>query len=209
MSNKQNLLLSPVLLDFNEKAGAYYSEYFSQDLYVANWIYNLKNKNKIIDIGSRIDGFVSNVATFSEIFIADVREINIPFNNITSIKLDFTKEIPHHLLSSFDVVTSLHALEHFGLGRYSDELDPNGVLKGLRNISKLLKNDGNICISIPYGEDIVYFNERRTFKTSTIVNIADDLNLVTQKILFLNPFGLFVSEIDEDISLAIYFMKKK
>ncbi len=208
MSYKQKLLLSPVLLDFNEKAGAYQSEYFLQDLYVANWIYKLKNKNKIIDIGSRIDGFISNVASFSEIFVADVREINIPFKNITSIKLDFTKEIPNHLLSQFDVVTSLHALEHFGLGRYSDELDPNGVFKGLRNISKLVKEDGNICISLPYGEDIIYFNERRTFKSLTITKMAENLQLKTKKIIFLNPYGNFVSEEDNDVSLAIYFMEK-
>ena len=35
-----------------------------------------------------------------------------------------------------DSISCLHALEHFGLGRYNDPLDPNGHLKGFNNISK-------------------------------------------------------------------------
>ena len=206
---KFKIKLSPVLIDFYTAAGSYKSEYFVQDLYVANWIFNLNSRKNIIDVGSRIDGFISNVASFSKIVVVDVREVEIPFDNISSLRLDFTREIPEKLKNSYDVVTSLHALEHFGLGRYSDTLDPNGFYKGIKNLSDLAKEDGDICISLPFGDDVVYFNERRTFKKETIIKVLKKLKLEVYKIKFLNSVGDFVQEIDKDTTLAIYFMKKR
>ena len=48
-----------------------------------------------------------------------------------------------------DSISCLHALEHFGLGRYNDPLDPNGHLKGFNNMVKMLKRGGKLYISFP------------------------------------------------------------
>ena len=38
-----------------------------------------------------------------------------------------------------DSVSCLHALEHFGLGRYGDPVDPDGHLKGFRNLRRIVQ----------------------------------------------------------------------
>ena len=63
-----------VLHDYHDNAGILKGHYFHQDLIVANSIF--KNQpRRHIDIGSRIDGFVSSVASFREIEVIDIRPI--------------------------------------------------------------------------------------------------------------------------------------
>ena len=46
----------------------------------------------------------------------------------------------------FDSISCLHALEHFGLGRYGDMIDPQGYEKGLFNISSYLTLGGKFSL---------------------------------------------------------------
>ena len=127
----------PMLNDSLEQAGISKGHYFHQDLLVASYIYK-SNPETHIDIGSRIDGFVAHVASFRKIQIIDIRNLNeIAHENISFIKLDLTKTDNSYLLS--DSVSCLHAIEHFGLGRYGDTIDPIGHIKGFNNILKLIK----------------------------------------------------------------------
>ena len=41
-----------------------------------------------------------------------------------------------------DSISSLHAIEHFGLGRYGDPIDYYGHIKAISNITKMLKKMG-------------------------------------------------------------------
>jgi hypothetical protein len=68
--------LYPCYEDKSDTAGSLPLHYFFQDLYVAQRIF-LNNPAKHIDIGSRIDGFVAQVAAFREIEILDIRPMNI------------------------------------------------------------------------------------------------------------------------------------
>mgnify|MGYP003336510639 CR=1 FL=1 len=122
----------PMLNDCQKQAGISKGHYFHQDLLVASYIYKSNPKNHI-DVGSRIDGFVAHVASFRKIQIIDIRNLNeIGHENISFIKLDLTNDDSFSLLS--DSVSCLHAIEHFGLGRYGDAIDPNGHIKGFNNI---------------------------------------------------------------------------
>ena len=63
----------PVFMDKKAEAGKL-RDYFIQDLYMAQNIFK-DNPKKHVDIGSRIDGFVANVASFREIELLDIRDI--------------------------------------------------------------------------------------------------------------------------------------
>jgi hypothetical protein len=74
-----------------------------------------------------------------------------------------------------DSVSCLHAIEHFGLGRYGDPLDPNGHLKGYNNIIRMLKPGGTLYISFPIGKtNEVHFNAHRVFHARDIFGWALD-----------------------------------
>jgi hypothetical protein len=56
----------PCLHDWYEEGGTTRSEYFWQDLLVARMVFETKPE-KHVNIDSRVDGFVAQVASFREI----------------------------------------------------------------------------------------------------------------------------------------------
>lgn len=156
---KTRFSLSPALLDFADSAGSARGHYFWQDLIAAQWV-NEQNPRNILDIGSRVDGYVAHVASFRQIDILDVRPLNVDIPNVRTILADAQGDISH-LHNTYDLVSTLHALEHFGLGRYGDPLDPDGHVKGLLNASKCVKVGGHFILSFPVGANEIQFNSQR------------------------------------------------
>jgi hypothetical protein len=106
----------------------------------------------------------------------DVRDLNSTgHSNISFIKADLmNKDSAQNNIT--DSISCLHAIEHFGLGRYEDPVDPKGYIKGFNNIIRMLKQDGTLFISFPIGKDNeVHFNAHRVFHPNDIFNWADDL----------------------------------
>ena len=170
----------PMLNDSLEEAGISKGHYFHQDLLVASYIYNSKPETHV-DIGSRIDGFVAHVASFRKIQIIDIRNLNeIGHDNISFIKLDLTKHNNSSILS--DSVSCLHAIEHFGLGRYGDTIDPVGHIKGFNNILKIIKKNGTLYISFPISQNNeIHFNSQRVFNPNDIFNWSTQENKISLK----------------------------
>ncbi|CAJ0942540.1 unnamed protein product, partial [Mesorhabditis belari] len=52
----------------------------------------------------------------------------------------------------FDFIISFSSLEHSGLGRYGDPLDPWGDLREMAKVRCLLKDNGVIILGFPVGE---------------------------------------------------------
>lgn len=158
----------PILWDYDAEAGSANGHYFHQDLVVASYI-NKKNPIRHIDIGSRIDGFVAHVASFRKIEIIDVRELkSLDHNNISFIKADLMNA-ENAKENITDSISCLHAIEHFGLGRYNEPLDPNGHKKAFENIIKMLKIGGSLYISFPIANsNEVHFNAHRVFNPKDI-----------------------------------------
>ena len=75
------------------------------------------------------------------------------------------------LLPKADSISCLHAIEHFGLGRYGDALDPKGYQKGFSNIVLMLETGGFLYISFPIAaQNEVHFNAHRMFHPHDIFN---------------------------------------
>lgn len=175
-----NFELLPCLHDWNEEGGDTKGEYFLQDLHVARLVFQ-NNPNKHLDIGSSIEGFVAHVASFRTIYVLDVRPISSTIPGIIFNTFDLSSTIDEKENGTFDSISCLHALEHFGLGRYGDKIDVNGHIKGLTNMSKLLKNNGMLYLSVPIGKERVEFNANRVFDPKNIIEICKNLELVLIK----------------------------
>jgi len=63
----------------------------------------------------------------------------------------------------FDCAVSISSFEHDGLGMYGDPLDPNGDLKAMKNMRRLVAARGLLFLSIPVGRDALNFNVRRIY----------------------------------------------
>jgi hypothetical protein len=74
-----------------------------------------------------------------------------------------------------DSISCLHAIEHFGLGRYGDPIDPNGHKKGFNNILRMLKLGGTLYISFPIANrNEVHFNAHRVFHPKDVFTWAEN-----------------------------------
>ena len=166
------LLLKPCLQDFFAEGGSTKDEYFWQDLIVARAI-NSSNPKRHIDIGSRIDGFVTHVASFRDIEVMDVRNITTEIPGVIFKQADLmSTQTLSSDMGCYDSVSCLHVLEHLGLGRYSDLIDINGYKVGFENLSKLLAPEGILYLSTPVGKERVEFNANWVFDLQKILELA-------------------------------------
>jgi hypothetical protein len=159
----------PCIEDKDQKSGTASGHYFHQDLLVANKIF-INKPGKHVDIGSRIDGFVAHMASFRDIEVFDIRDMTEEIQNIHFKRLDImdSNAMSHDYCDS---ISCLHALEHFGLGRYGDRVDYNGHLLGWENIYKMLKKGGKCYFSVPIGKQRIEFNAHRVFSVEYLVNV--------------------------------------
>lgn len=163
----------PVLDEGRSEAGTMRGHYFHQDLVVARRIYENK-PIRHIDIGSRIDGFVAHCAVFREIEVFDIREMKSSAANIRFTKADLMNPSPE-MRAICDSVSSLHAIEHFGLGRYGDPISSEGHLLAIRNIHHILAAGGIFYFSVPIGPQRIEFNAHRVFNITYLLEILNPM----------------------------------
>jgi hypothetical protein len=156
-----------MLTEWNETSGGL-GAYFLQDLTVARWIRDAA-PTRHVDVGSRIDGFVANVATFREIEVLDIRPAPGEVAGVIFHQLDLMENLPTGWIGCTDSLSCLHTIEHFGLGRYGDSIDPDGHLKGLAQLKRMVAPGGLIYLSTPIGPERVEFNAHRVFAAATVL----------------------------------------
>jgi SAM-dependent methyltransferase len=178
--------LYPTLSEGGEEGGTMKGAYFHGDLHVAQQIFEA-HPQKHLDIGSRTDGFVAHVASFREIELIDIRPIHTQVKNICFRQADLMN-LPEDMLDYCDSISSLHVLEHFGLGRYGDPIDYLGHLKGIENITKILKKGGTFYFSVPMGPQRIEFNEQRVFSLSYLIQILS-VNYTIHAFSYVNDKG--------------------
>ena len=169
--------LYPVLDERQESAGAIGGHYFHQDLWAARKIHR-QGPERHIDIGSRIDGFVAHVLTFIPVTLIDIRPVQSTVPGLEFVQDDATQ------LQSFDdgsivSLSSLHAAEHFGLGRYSDPIEPDACFRFMKSLQRTLRPGGRLYFSVPIGRERVDFNAHRVFAPETILTTFSGLSLLS------------------------------
>jgi hypothetical protein len=169
--------LFPVLSDYRSEAGSARGHYFHQDLWFARKIFAARPARHI-DIGSRVDGFVAHLLTFMPVTVIDVRPMHSSVEGLSFLQSDATR-LDNLADDSVESVSTLHAVEHFGLGRYGDPIDPDACFTAMRSLSRVLAPRGRLYFSVPIGRERVEFNAHRVFDPYTILDAFRDLRLVS------------------------------
>jgi len=178
-SRKERLaMIMPVLGENLKPSASLDRHYFVQDIICAELV--IKNFDKThLDVGSRVDGFISKVALHCQLDVLDIRPLKLPLLNVTFKVGDLMSST---FLSSFErrynSVSCLHTIEHFGLGRYGDKLDPNGFKVGLYNLQGLVKPGGLLFLSTPVGRSRTVFNAHRVFSPNEIFQELSEMELL-------------------------------
>lgn len=171
----QDQYVWPVIYDRFNYAGTI-GNYFLQDLWAAKLIIKTGVK-KHFDIGSRLDGFIAHLlAVGIDVTMIDIREFPGEVEGLHTIVDDATRlhQIPDR---SIDSLSALCSIEHFGLGRYGDTINPEACFECFTNIQNKLKKGGELYLSVPIGKERVEFNAHRVFYAGTVVSCLSALKL--------------------------------
>ena len=181
----------PILDEWYGDSGAARGHYFHQDIWAARKIFH-RNPVRHIDVGSRIDGFVAHVACFREIEVYDIRPNSSQVKNIKFVQRDLMKSAERDICDS---LSCLHVIEHFGLGRYGDEIDPWGYKRGFKYMFDLLRPDGTFYFSVPIGPQRVEFNAHRVFGLKHLLNMIDGLGLDIIEFSLVDDAGSLIENV--------------
>jgi len=146
--------------------------YFLQDIWAAERVLAAAPAVHY-DVGSRLDGFVAHLLPLQDVEIVDIR-----FPEIKHRRLKFTQGSVTALPYGDETIqslSSLHVVEHVGLGRYGDELDPNGWRQAIAELKRVLSRGGQLVLSVPVGRERVEFNAHRILSIDRVLDEIADL----------------------------------
>ena len=182
--------------DRGDSSGIARGQYFHQDLVVAQAIFQA-NPVRHIDVGSRIDGFVAHLASFREVDVLDIRPPPKDVSGINFYRVD-VMQLPSTWFGAADSVSSLHAIEHFGLGRYGDAIHADGWRLGLTGLFHLVRPQGIVYVSLPTGEpQRVEFNSQRVFSLTYLYRELAS-RAVVERVDFVDDEGHLAYDVAPD-----------
>lgn len=178
--------------------------YFYQDTWCTKKIFENKPTHHY-DIGSKAE-MVGIISQFTPTTMIDIRLIDLKIE-----ALDFIKG---NILSlplkdnSVESLSSICVIEHIGLGRYGDKIDPYGSEKAIKELKRVLSLNGSLYISVPVsGGNKVCFNAHRSFTRNLILDLFKPLQLVEEKYIYGRKMHTDYDENKSGVGM-FYFLKK-
>lgn len=165
--------------------------YIYHPAWAARVLKKLKPK-KHIDISSTLS-FCTIVSAFVPVEFYDYRPANLKLSNLQSKHADLS-ELPFKS-GSIESLSCMHTIEHIGLGRYGDPIDPQGDLKGIAELIRVTKKGGSILFVTPVGKRQLRFNAHRIYAYDDIIKYFADCTLKEFTLVADNVFevGLLIN----------------
>lgn len=74
-------------------------------------------------------------------------------------------------------ISCMHTVEHVGLGRYGDPIDPDGDLKAMHELQRVIAPGGSLLFVTPVGKPKICFNAHRIYSFEQIISYFPELEL--------------------------------
>lgn len=132
------------------------------------------NAEEHIDISSSLY-FSSIVSAFKKVRFYDFRPAKLNLSNLVSESANLL-----HLQFADNSIPSLscmHTVEHVGLGRYGDEIDPEGDMKAVKELSRVVSEGGSLLFVVPIGKPRIQFNAHRIYSYEMVVEMFPDFRI--------------------------------
>lgn len=127
-----------------------------------------------VDISSTLP-FVTMLSAFIPVDYYEYRPTELGLSGLTSHHADLLA-LPF-ADGAIPSLSCMHTLEHVGLGRYGDPMDPDGDLKAAAELNRVLAPGGNVLIAVPMGRPRIRFNSDRVYSYRMIVEAFAGLEL--------------------------------
>ncbi|WP_236025855.1 DUF268 domain-containing protein [Geomonas azotofigens] len=129
-----------------------------------------------VDVSSSLH-FCTLVSAFVPVRFYDYRPVDLRLSDLSCdaadlLRLPFDDE-------SIASLSCMHVVEHVGLGRYGDPLDPEGDLKAVAELKRVLAPCGSLLFVVPVGgRPCCMFNAHRIYSYSQVLELFHGLDLV-------------------------------
>lgn len=133
------------------------------------------NPEFLVDISSSLY-FSSIVSAFLPVKFYDYRPADLELEGLTSAHGDLMK-LPFES-NSLECISCMHVIEHIGLGRYGDPLDPNGDIKAINELTRVVNDDGYIIFVTPVGKPAIKYNAHRIYSFEQIIQRFSNCKLI-------------------------------
>ncbi|MBK9990379.1 MAG: DUF268 domain-containing protein [Verrucomicrobia bacterium] len=155
--------------------------YFVQDTWFAGRIAQRRPLSHV-DVGSSAKT-MALVAQFIPVTMVDIRPVPLIVSGFTFVRGSVLK-LPF-ADGSLGSISSLCVVEHIGLGRYGDELDPVGSEKAVAELCRVLAPGGDLYLSVPVDTECrVHFNAHRAFTRDYFIGLCVGLELLAEQHLY-------------------------
>lgn len=145
---------------------------------------------KHTDIGSCLR-FVTLVSAFVPVDFYDWRPASIHLRNLQCLQGDIT-DLPFQE-NSIPSLSCMHVVEHIGLERYGDTFDPQGDVKGMCELERVLTPGGNLLFVVPVGGvSRIQYNAHRIYRFHDIINQFSKLSL--KEYALITDAGEFIEQ---------------
>jgi hypothetical protein len=142
--------------------------YFYQDSWAFERIVR-EHPSHHIDVGSH-HIFVALLSKVIPVTMVDIRPLSLPLDTLAFRKGTIVN-LPFESGSIFSL-SSLCVVEHVGLGRYGDPLDPDGSEKAIKELMRVIGPGGSLYISMVVDDEAkTYFNAHRALKEEHIMDL--------------------------------------
>lgn len=192
--------LNPCLFDREPKTQSGGGHYFYQDIWALNKLAEFKPLEHH-DVGSRFDGFVGQATAICPIICWDIRPPNFQLPRF-EFRQGSILDLPV-LDKSIGSLSCLNVVEHVGLGRYGDSVNPEGTNQAIKELQRVLATGGQLLFSVPIGREHTCFNAHRVLHPLQPINIFNNLQLVDFSVV--NDDEVFIQGVDPQDYLSATF----
>lgn len=162
----------PSLFD-NTKKTSFDPHYTYHPAWAARIIAKIKPE-KHVDISSILH-FSTLVSAFVPVEFYDYRPADVKLDNLQCKKADLNR-LPFQD-NSLVSLSCMHTLEHVGLGRYGDKLDPDGDFTAARELVRVVKSGGTLLFVAPMGRPRIEYNSHRIYSYDQVMDMFDGMQL--------------------------------
>jgi SAM-dependent methyltransferase len=176
--------------------------YFYQDAWAFERIYQRKPPFHV-DVGSH-HKYVSMLSKVVPVTMVDIRPLPVSLESL-NFKEGNILNLPYED-NSVPSVSSICVIEHIGLGRYGDPLDPHGSEKAIKELKRIVQPGGDLLISLPLDDaSRIYFNAHRTFTESQVIEFFAPYTVVDKKYIYGTSF---TSVLHSGFGVGCYHFRK-